>query len=62
MKVKQIVFTKPCVAELLEKEMEAPKAVSYTHLDVYKRQCISSASWKAGRVFSGAYALAPRWA
>lgn len=26
MKVKQIVFTKPCVAELLEKEMEAPKA------------------------------------
>lgn len=26
MKVKQIVFTKPCVAELLEKEVEAPKA------------------------------------
>ena len=26
MKVKQIVFTKPCVAELLEKEIEAPKA------------------------------------
>lgn len=26
MKVRQIVFTKPCVAELLEKEIEAPKA------------------------------------
>ena len=26
MKVRQIVFTKPCVAELLEKEMDAPKA------------------------------------
>lgn len=26
MKVKQIVFTKPCVAELLEKEIDAPKA------------------------------------
>lgn len=26
MKVRQIVFTKPCVAELLEKEVDAPKA------------------------------------
>ena len=26
MKVKQIVFTKPCVAELLEKEIDAPKS------------------------------------
>ena len=25
MKVKQIIFTKPCVAELLESEVEAPK-------------------------------------